>query len=148
MLIGHRRFGLCIALPREERFALHGVPAVEIRASGPACVFHRIRGVVDSGASRTLLTSQTAKLLGIAQQGYVERIAAAGGTIDYREARVQFRIPRHGMPPVSFFLYAGVSLQIGENLFGSDFLQYFSVLIGPEDVFFLADERHEEQPAT
>ena len=141
MMIGDRRFGLYLPLQLETRFTSLGVPGVEILASGPGCVFHRVQGVLDSGASRTLLMQQTAVLLGIFPgQGYVERIDAAGGTIRYREARMQFRVPIFGKPPVTFFLLAGITSQLGENLFGSDFLQYFSILIGPKDVHLLADE--------
>jgi hypothetical protein len=142
MQFGRRRFGLEIALPCEQRYARRGVPGVEIRASGPSCIFHRVSGVVDSGASRTLLTAPTAKRLGLhhPRKDYAERIEAAGGTIDFEVARVQFRIPVHGRPPVSFYIDAGISRQVGENLFGSDFLQYFFILLGPQQVFFLADE--------
>jgi hypothetical protein len=148
MMLGSRNFGLCLSLPRDTRYAPRRVPGVEIRASGPDCIFRRIHGVVDSGASRTLLNIETTALLSIQPKNYVERIEGAGGPILYRDARVQFRIPLYGRPPVTFFLHAGVSAQIGENLFGSDFLQYFSVLISPDEVSFLGDERPiEEQHA-
>lgn len=143
MVIGGRRFGLQIELPCETRYSQRGIPGVEIRARGPSGIFHRIHGVVDSGASRTLLTARTAALLGFRQtrNARVERIEAAGGTIDLELARVQFRIPLDGRPPVGFFLHAGLSSQVSENLFGSDILQYFYILLGPKSVFFLTDTR-------
>jgi len=137
-----RRFDLQIALPIEQRYAVRGVPGVELRASGPSGVVHRVHGVVDSGASRTLLTGRTAELLGFRQSipARLERIAAAGGTIDLERARVQFRIPLEGKPAVGFVLEAGISSQVTENLFGSDLLQYFHIVLGPRSVIFMADE--------
>ena len=137
-----RRFGVEIELPIEARYAARRVPGVELRACGPNGIVHRVYGVVDSGASRTLLTGRTAALLGFRPSvpARIERIAAAGGTIDLERARVQFRIPRDGKPPVGFVLEVGLSSQVTENLFGSDLLQYFHLFLGPGSVVFLADE--------
>jgi hypothetical protein len=140
MRIGETSFGLDIPLPRASRYARRGVPGVEIRAAGPNCIFHRVVGVVDSGASLTLLTTTTARLLRLdAEKNYSERIEAAGGAIDYVRSWVQFRFVLSGKPPVSIFLNAGISPQLDDNLFGSDFLKYFFILIGRQTVHFLAD---------
>jgi hypothetical protein len=136
-----RRFGLQIAVPREELFASRGVPGIELRACGRNGRFQRIQGVVDTGASRTLLTGETARLLGLPERIADAHLAAAGGTtIEYAAARVQFRLPVHGRPPVGFFLIVGVTRDITDNLLGSDFLRYFDILITPSQVIYLADE--------
>jgi len=137
-----RSWGLEIRRPREQRFADRGVPMVEMWASGPKCLFTRLTGVVDSGSKLTFIPARTAVLLGFpkpAAQG-MQRMNAVGGPIDFTTARVQFRLPLRDRPSVTFYLDVGISAQINHALFGNDLLRYFRILVGPDEVFFLADE--------
>ncbi|HEX7138887.1 MAG TPA: retroviral-like aspartic protease family protein [Vicinamibacterales bacterium] len=136
-----KSYGLEIAVPREARFRSRGVPAIELMASGENQRFYRIHAIVDSGASRTLITSKTAELLGLPDRSATLSMEAAGGAIFYSLARIQFRFPVPNGSPVGIYVDVGVTYNISDNLLGNDVLRYFSILITPSQVIFLADEQ-------
>lgn len=134
------RYALAIAVRREARFEERGVPTVDLWAAGRSMIFRRLTGIVDSGASKTILGLGSHALLGFEpNSGKEESITTAGGgEMRYELHRVQFRLPRARKPPVTFCLEVGLN-EIGDNLFGADLLQYFTLVVAPDRVVFMAD---------
>lgn len=141
-------FGLSIDVRREARFRSRGVPVVELWAAGPLFVFHRVTGIWDSGASRTLLAEPTYQRLGFQLPRHkLLTMNSVTGFIHYQPVILYFRIPLRGRPAVHFpLIEAGISPDIVENLFGADMIEYFAPLVREDRVTLLGDEQHSRQP--
>jgi hypothetical protein len=134
-------YGLHLDLPREPRFVARGVPVVELWVSGKDHVFHRVTGICDSGASRTLLAARTFERLRlkIEVNDRMHKSNALTREINYKRQLVHVRIASGTQPPIHIALLAGLTRDIEENLFGSDLLAYFGLLVTTERVTLLAD---------
>ena len=100
--------------------------------------FNRVVGKVDTGASRTLLTLNTAKALGIE-----DPIDPSARKDTYTMANGQKFVCQTHMVYVDlltmpkFLVYAGVSDSLVNNLFGNDWLQYLCIAVDSQKVHFL-----------
>jgi hypothetical protein len=139
IVTGHS-YALRMAVPCESRFAVRGVPTIELWASGASNIFHRMAGIVDSGATRTLLGTGAHALLGIAHgSGVPDQMKTIAGTLEYELYTVQFRLYTREHPPISVCLEVGLCETIEENLFGADLLRYFTLALSREEVVFMAN---------
>lgn len=139
----HSEFRLDLSLPREQRYAVRGVPVIELWVSGPQpdCIFHRVAGICDSGASRTLLSKPTYERLGYKLPENPVWFPTNGLTrqIAYVRQPLQLRIAVRGYPLIHLVVVGGLTPDIEENLFGADLLEYFAILLTRDKVTFLGD---------
>ena len=101
-------------------------------------------GVVDTGASRTLLTFDAAKQLSIRRpeslpQAQKPLRTATDQPVPYHIQRVWVMIRHPQGRHMLFRLEAGFSDQVKRNLFGRDWLQYLCLAFDEEAVHFLSD---------
>lgn len=136
-------YGARFDVPRLRRFGARGVPIIELRVSGPTGVFHRVAGICDSGASRTLLSHTTYERLGYVLPADAEWFPTNALTrqIFYVRQPLHLRIPVTTGPPVHIVVMGGLTPDIEENLFGVDVIEYFAVLLTEDRVTFLGDRR-------
>lgn len=123
----------------EPRFTSLRVPTIELWVAGPPAVFHRMAGVVDSGAAVTLLGRGAYELLGVPRgSGTRGDMPGLTGQLKYELCPVQMRLHLASGPDVTVWVRAGFCEQIEHNLFGSDLLDYFNVLVSRNEVTFMA----------
>lgn len=135
-----RKHSLAARFRCEPRFESRRVPTIEVWASGPDFVFQRMAGVVDSGATLTLLGRGAYELLGVTRNtGIWDELPGLSGSVRYELHPVQFRLHVADGPQVAVRLRVGFCEAIYDNLFGADLLDYFTVSLSRSDVTFLAD---------
>jgi hypothetical protein len=132
-------YPLMLHLRSEPRFAKRKVPTVDLWACGPGGIFHRLSGIVDSGATRTLLGDGARDLLGIERDGPIEKMDGIRGEFRYELHWVQFRVHALEGPPVTVWIYAGLIPSMVDNLFGADLLEYYTIAVARDGVTFMAN---------
>jgi len=111
-------------------------------AIGPRVVFAPVLGRVDTGADCTLLTWNTARTLGIADpsQGSLgERsfTVANGQKLLCQTHMIYVDLSTSDVAVPQFYVYAGVSDRLVNNLFGIDWLYSLCIAFDRQKVHFL-----------
>jgi len=128
------------------------VPLVEVEMAARSDDFVMIAGKVDTGASRTMLTFETARRLGIEDpRDSSERAGTActatGETFPYYMHVVSVRIAegsaeerdRAADAAIEFPLKAAFAEKVKRDLFGVDWLAHLCLAIDRQAIHFLAD---------
>lgn len=127
-------------------------PLVQVEMAARADDFVMITGKIDTGASRTMLTFETARRLGIrAPQDWSgppgTAYTATGAPFPYYEDIVSVRITggsvdgggASAQEAIEFPLKAAFAKEVRRNLFGVDWLAHLCLAVDRQAVHFLTD---------
>ena len=120
------------------------VPFIGVEMAGRSIVFDPVVGKLDTGAFMTMLTFDTANILGITdpKAGHVRphtAQAANGQDFEYYVHPVTVRVPSPPEEEILFVLEAGFAQELTRNLFGIDWLEHMCVAIDERQVHLLRD---------
>ena len=118
------------------------VPTVEVEMAGASGNFRWVIGKIDTGASLTLLTFDTAEILGIDDptQGFMREgtaVAANSESFPYYTHRVIVSVPNPSGSDLMLVLEAGFADVLPRNLFGVDWLDSVCIAVDKQKVYLL-----------
>jgi len=135
------------AIRREYRRDSGSVPvvAIQMQKAFEPTAFPLIVGKMDTGASRTVLTFETARRLGMDdrvlsrdEEREKKSLHCANGVeIPYAEEQILVRISESNRtPPIVFYLDCAFSSAVKYDLFGMDFVETLCLVVDREAVHF------------
>lgn len=121
-----------------------GLPFIQVEMVGMSGTSQLVIGKLDTGAFMTMLSSDTAGILGIED---IQKSALREGTawaandkkIPYYVHSLLVNIPNAVGEDLRFPLQAGFSDKIRRNLFGIDWLNHMCIAVDSEEVHLLRD---------
>ena len=120
------------------------LPFIQVEMAGERGTFEPVIGKLDTGAFMTMLSSETARTLGIQDIGVShlrkDTAKTANDTdLPYYVHLLLVSIPNPAGADVQFPLEAGFSDKIRRNLFGIDWLNHMCVAVDSAQVHLLRD---------